>query len=361
MTSIKCRQCGFVTSQTNTKCKRCGADLTAAANPRTGTASGRTKILMIGVAAGVIVVIAVLSLAILRPWVTVGESDSLPITMGALLNAHGRFKSPVNVRILSELHDQFTKSDFDQKRFLQNYPEVSVLEQLGLVSVENFKVIQADKYCWRYDFDYNRWSNYDPRMDRNPPVKNEEFSRISNPKGAHEECYDVWDYSVSIRLIDPDTIDRDHLSARLQYSNTSISPPLEPWSIHDQYVFMPPSHKGGFDEVTVPIGSFEVVEVSDVLPGSAKDTYSVGFKYRFKPNTLGEVFDRAIHHSDPAAIRKIIDQRDFDDRVRPLEQTSDGEGLASGYATLEKVEGRWRVTQIYFDNTAATKYTFHRL
>lgn len=89
MTSIKCRQCGFVTSQTNTKCKRCGADLTAAANPRTGTASGRTKILMIGVAAGVIVVIAVLSLAILRPWATVGESDSLPITMGALLNAHG--------------------------------------------------------------------------------------------------------------------------------------------------------------------------------------------------------------------------------------------------------------------------------
>jgi len=37
----------------------------------------------------VIVVIAVLSLAILRPWATVGESDSLPITMGALLNAHG--------------------------------------------------------------------------------------------------------------------------------------------------------------------------------------------------------------------------------------------------------------------------------
>ena len=113
--------------------------------------------------------------------------------------------------------------------------------------------------------------------------------------------------------------------------------------------------------VTVPIGSFEVVEVSDVLPGSAKDTYSVGFKHRFKPNTLGEVFDRAIHHSDPAAIRKIIDQRDFDDRVRPLEQTSDGEGLASGYATLEKVEGRWSVTQIYFDNTATTKYIFHRL
>jgi hypothetical protein len=166
---------------------------------------------------------------------------------------------------------------------------------------------------------------------------------------------------VSVRLVDPDTIDRAQLNARLQYSNTTISPPIEPLSIPAQAAIMSPVQQGSFNFVTVPIGSFEVVGVSDVLPGSAKDTYSVGFKYRFDPNTLGEVFDRAIHHSDPAAIRKIIDQRDFDDRIRFLAQGSDGEGLATGYATLVKVGGQWKVTQVYFDNSAATKYTFHRL
>jgi hypothetical protein len=336
MTSIKCPHCGFVTSQTNANCRRCCAGLTAAAKPRTSSGSGRTKILMIGLAAGVLVVFAVLGLAILRRSATLGESDSLPITMATLLNAEGRFKSPVTVRLLSKLHDQFPKNDIDQKRFLQDYPEVSVLEQLGLVSVDNFNVIKADKYCSR--------------------------------NGEHEECTDVWDYSVNVRLVDPDTIDHTNLIARLQSANTTITPPIDRLPIHDQKVFMSPSGvaislpgQGSFDTVTVPIGSFEVVEVSDVRPGPAKDNYIMCFKFRFKPNILGEVFDRAIHHSEPTAIRKIIDQPDFDDRIRFLAQHSDSEELGAGYAHLLKVEGQWVVTRIYFDNSAAADYTLHRV
>lgn len=369
MTSIKCSHCGFVTWQTDAKCKRCGAGLTATGNPRTVSGSGRTKILMIGGAAGVLVVIAVLGLAIFRRSASSGTVDSLPITMAALLNAEGKFNSPVNVRLLSKLHDQFTKSDIDQKRFLQNYPEVSVLEQLGLVSVDNFKVIKADKYCSHYDFDYNRMNHFDPVMGIYDGPNYEQFPRIYNPNGKYEECTDVWDYSVSVSLVDPDTIDRGQLNARLQYANTIISPPIEPSSIHDQNLFIspsgesltPPADKRSFATVTVPIGSFEVVEVSDVVPGPEKDTYIVGFKFHFKSNTLGEVFDHAIHHAEPAAIRKIIDQPDFDDRIRYLAQHSDSEELAAGYAALLIVEGHWKVTQVYFDNGGMTQYTFHRV
>src|SRR5881394_2497433 len=244
MTSIKCPQCGFVTLRTNTKCKRCGAGLNAAAAPREVNGSGRAKILLIcAAAAGAVLVIAALGWAILAKLATFGEPDSSPVTLAALLNAEGRLKSPANVRILSELHDQFTKSDFDQKRFLQNYPEVSVLEQLGLVSVENFKVIKADKFCYRYDFDYSRENpSFSPLMGEDR--YNERHPRLVNPNGPYEECTDLWDYSVNVRLVDPDTIDQAHLRASLQYSNTSISPPIEPWSIHDQYVFRSPTNNG---------------------------------------------------------------------------------------------------------------------
>lgn len=361
MTSVKCPQCGFVTLRTNTNCKRCGAALNAAAGPRPVTGSRLTKILVIGGAAGVVLVIAVLGLAVLARFLSFGEFDSSPAAMAALLNTEERLKSPVNVRLLSELQLQFIKSDIDQKRFLQNYPEVSVLEQLGLVSVDNFKVNKPDKYCYRYDFDYSRRNPYDSYINVYIGPNHEEYPRVLDANGAFEECIDVWDYSVSVRVIDPDTIDRGQLKARLEYSNTTISPPIEPWPIPQQAATMSPSRQGNFNRASVPIGLIEVVETSDVVSESAKDTYSVGFKYRFKPNTLGEVFDRAIHHSDPAAIRKIIDEPDFDDRIRSLVKGSDGEGLASGHAALAKVEGRWKVTQVYFDNSATTKYTFHRL
>src|SRR2546430_266999 len=143
MTSIKCPQCGVVTLRTNTNCKRCGATFNAAAGPRPVTGPRGTKILVIAGAAGALLVIAVLGMAIWSRLATFAETDSSPIAMATLLNAEGKFKSPVNVRLLSELHDEFAKNDIDQKRFLQNYPEVSVLEQLGLVSVDNFKVIKA--------------------------------------------------------------------------------------------------------------------------------------------------------------------------------------------------------------------------
>ena len=303
MTSIKCPRCSFVTSSTNTNCKRCGAGITVIAGPRPVTGSRGTNILLIGGAAGVLLVVAVLGVAVFNRFTSFREPDSSPVAMAALLNAHGRFKSPVNVNILTELKQQFFKSDIDQKRLLQDYPEVDVLEQLGLVSVENFKETKTDKYCYRYDIDYTRENPYDYSRCNYVWENCDKHPRVLNPNGVYEECMDVWDYSVSVKLVDPDTIDHGQLRASLQYAHTSISPPIEPLPYEQRA--MPPASHGSFNQVSVPIGSFEVVEISDVMPESAKDTYSVGFKYRFKPNTFGEVFDRAIHHSDPAAIRRL--------------------------------------------------------
>ena len=64
MTSIKCPKCGFVSSRTNANCKRCGTALTASTSGAPSYSGSRgKKVLIIGAAAAITLVIVVAGLA----------------------------------------------------------------------------------------------------------------------------------------------------------------------------------------------------------------------------------------------------------------------------------------------------------
>ncbi len=117
----------------------------------------------------------------------------------------------------------------------------------------------------------------------------------------------------------------------------------------------------------ITIGSVEIVEVSDVVSGDQPDQYTVGFKYRFKPNSLGEIFNfvkRPDQKSIPAGVRKLIDDPMLDGRISHIALRIGADGLMYGRAELTSVGSfwrKWKITHVYFDSFDKAKYTYHRV
>jgi hypothetical protein len=85
---------------------------------------------------------------------------------------------------------------------------------------------------------------------------------------------------VNVTVIDPESIDRPALDAKLQYLNTVVSPPLAASPISVQAAAM---RSGNFDFKDMPIGTIEIVEVSDLVAGATPDSSTMGFDAAERP------------------------------------------------------------------------------
>jgi len=89
----------------------------------------------------------------------------------------------------------------------------------------------------------------------------------------------MWRHTATIAIKDPETIDKESIKERLS-SLSDVGLTTRGFAA-----------KGTSSTTAVSIGAIELLEVSDVVPVKGKETYSVGFKCRFKANALGELFD----------------------------------------------------------------------
>ena len=359
MTSVKCFQCGFVSARGNETCKRCGGSLTTASGKaRKKAGPKRTKVLAICIATAIIALI-------LGLWLTSSVSatrNPSPSEVAALLYSDDAVKSPLTTAFPTELTEELLSGDLREDNLLRDYLEGQVLKQLGLVTVD-FTVVKADKRkCWRYDIEAARPMPLPEGgygyLGGSPGVV------VPNPNGAYEQCDEVWNYDTTIKLKDPATVDRAALSEKLSsLADISYPPPLRD---------RPFARRGGVARSTsIPIGSVEIAEVSDVVLGNRQGVYTVGFKFRFKPNGFGELLDLSspIFKLMPAGIRQLFKYKIFDDtepdkRLIYTSYGSGSDGLTFGHAEL-MTEGsfnrQWKIVHVYFDSMDQTKYTFHRV
>ena len=111
----------------------------------------------------------------------------------------------------------------------------------------------------------------------------------------------------------------------------------------------------------------EIVEVSEVVLGN-NGNYTVGFKFRMKPNSLGELFDinSSVHKSLPVGIRerfktKLLEDGSTDKRPLYIARAQSPDGLTFGHADLV-TEGvfdrKWKIGKVYLDQVDKTEYTY---
>jgi hypothetical protein len=280
-----------------------------------------------------------------------------PSKVARLLNADDAFKLPVTATLLTELTEEWSSGNKTNEALLEDRVAARALERLGLATVDHSSV-QIPPDCYHYD----EVARYSPTA-----MRGEEWIEVRNPNGKFQRCDDLWRYTTTITLKDPETIDKEWIAERVSsLSDVGLTT--------SGYL-----RKGSFESTTVPIGAIEIVEVSDVVRVKGQDTYTVGFKCRFKPNSLGELFDvsSSIFKSIPLQVRKhFVDTTHYlpeDKRLLYIDATQlmqklntgrDGDGIALGHAELIKeglFEPQWKVKQVSFDQLDHTEYAFHQI
>jgi hypothetical protein len=362
MAAAKCSQCGFVGARGNEVCKRCGTSLYQDHASQVTAGNKRPKIIALGIASVILVLLA-------GAWFASSvfpTATPSPAEVAGLLYADSSLSPPLTIRLPTELQQKFKKDDVPEWFLLEDYFEAQVLKQLGLTTVDVNKVKEDKPDCWRYRMD-RRIDAEDIDASTKPsdlfgdPLKYPD--RIPDPNGPFEQCDDVWTYNTKLEFDDPETIDVAALSENVK----SLADLPDPLSVKQQSLSLV---RGVVNSTAVPIGTVKIVEVSDVVLNKA-GVYSVGFKFRLKPNGLGELFDinGAIHKSLPQGIRQtfrndIVDRAQADKRVLYMVSAMDSEGLTRGHAELKKAglfSRKWTIGKVYLDQMDDTRYTFHRV
>ena len=277
-----------------------------------------------------------------------------PNEVNQLLLANETVNLPITATLLTELTEERESGDLTEDSLLEDHPEALALKRLGLANIE-FTVVQIPQECYRYDL-----------VNRIAPLamKGEEWVTVRNPNGKLERCDDLWKYHTTITLRDPETVDQASMAARIP-------------SLNDVGLTRSGNTRNrSASSTTITIGSIEILEVSDVVT-TREGTYTVAFKYRFKPNSLGVMFDvsNPIFKSMPLPVRNLfVDNLSvtFDKRLQYINASqfilnkntgtfSEG-GIAVGHAELVKgdsVMDQWKIANVFFDQKDQTNYTFH--
>lgn len=351
MTNIKCSHCGLVSARTNGVCKGCGASLT----PRTAHKPTRAlpkgiPILVVGCVAVIVAVIVTVRFASSKG----AAATPSPNEVKQLLSANEAVNLPITATLLTELTQEWMNGDLTEDSLLQDHPETLALKRLGLANVE-FRAVPMAPECYRYD---SGWVS-DPKA-----MKGERWVHIKNPNGALEQCDDIWEYHTTITLRDPETVDQETIGAKISsLSDVGLTKSGN-------------TRQASGSSTTIPIGSVEILEVSDVVV-TQEGSYTVGFKCRFNPNSLGTVFDvsNPIFKSMPLVVRDLfVDSVNvtFDKRLSyinasqliPNQNTGaiSKDGIAVGHAELMKpdsIVAQWKIKNVFFDQKDQTKYTYH--
>ena len=351
MTNIKCSHCGLVSARTNERCKGCGAAFTTtiAVTP-TRAMPKRIMVLVIGCAAVIVAVLLAVRLTSSK------TTTPPPNEVKQLLLANEAVNLPITATLLTELTEELWSGELTDDFLLRDHHEALALKRLGLANVE-FTVVQVAPDCYRFDV-------YEVPRESRLAAKGSDWVMDRNPNGKFERCDDRWKYHTTITLRDPETVDQESMAARVpSLSDVGLTRP--------EY-----NQKSSRSQTTITIGSIEILEVSDVVT-TPEGTYTVGFKCRFKPNSLGVVFDVSspIFKSMPLPVRNLFMNSlmvTFDKRLHYLNAAqfilnkntgtfSEG-GIALGHAELVKggsVMAQWKITNVFFDQKDQTNYTFH--
>jgi hypothetical protein len=353
MNSNKCFQCGFVSARSNEACKRCGASFKAAP----GNAQKSVGPRELKVAACFVIAIVTLIMGIRFMLSLFSSKNPTPSELASLLNSTDAIKSPITFSIETEMTETSASGNLSRSNF-EGYAQGHVLEHFGLADA-SFSVSKADKQmCYRFDYKIlseqeriELWRSYAPRPE------------IKDPDGYNEKCYDVWNYRTTVKLIDPSTVSKSSMLESLWTVSDISDPPPDLKQLNTRKDSW---RDGSSHDSSVPIGSVEIVEVSDIVPGDQKDKYIVGFKYRFKPNSLGELFDVSspIHKKMPEWFRKLTDSVWLDRRLGDISKGISDDGLMFGHADLiteNSYRLQWKITAVYFDAIDRTKNTYHQV
>jgi hypothetical protein len=316
---------------------------------------------MVLIAVAVVLVIAGAGIVFVRH----DSKKPSPSEVAALLSAEDSVKLPINLSLPTEFSETQTHDGMVEVYAIRNYAEGRVFKDLGIATT-TFTVTKAEtKKCFRYDYELHQGPvRYHPLTG-----PDDRTVKRFNPNGEFEQCDDAWDYHTEFQFDDPESIDLTRLADRVQYvTDINDNPPPSVRAT----IGAGPGGKGP-RAVAFPIGAIEIVEVSDVVEGKA-GTYPVGFKFRFKPNALGELYDvtSSIHQSLPLKVRWLFasvpksDQRFQYLTAIQLEELKkkDSEGLVFGHAELTRDGlGRWKAAAVYFDqrDDAKQKYTYHQV
>ncbi|HEX3253874.1 MAG TPA: hypothetical protein VHS05_30845 [Pyrinomonadaceae bacterium] len=350
MTGSKCFQCGFVSSRNNETCKSCGASLNQPReNSRSRVDPGRSKIVYI------VPVLAIIAL-VLGLWLKSTLLSSPPPSPGEvshLLYADEELTRPLTVDFPTEFTRTASNGDQNEDYVLEDYLEAQVLKKLGLVFV-TFTTLKTEKRdCYRYRI---RALPPSPFMSGPPSVSERD------PNGPYEHCDDVWLYNTKLDFLDPDAVEEATVSERVRnLIDIPLPPPLRNRSSAWR--------EAPVRSTTLTIGSIEIAEISDVVAGERRGTYTVGFKFRLKPNGLGALLDinGPVHKSLPNGIRelfryKAMDNTEVDKRLTYMVHASKSDGLTFGHADLVR-EGifhpQWKIAHLYLDQVDKTPYEFH--
>ena len=367
MKASKCPKCGFVSARDGERCKRCGVAIKNTSSfQKEASGSRRFIILAISIAFAVVVVLAGSAIVLAM----FGGKKPSPDEVASLLSADNLVTRPINLTLMNEFSTTETNEKMSEEYAIHNYVEGRVFKQLGLATT-TFTVTKAEKQkCYRYNKQLRTQLDY--QANYNAYGEDPAYIRIATPNGEFEQCDDAWDYHIQFNFDDFASLDRALLAERIQYV-TDINeqpPPSVRADVGDINVQPPPSVRTDVGPEwprwqSVPIGAIEIVEVSDVISGSKPDAYSVGFKFRFKPSALGELYDltSSIHKSLPPGVRRLFaNVPKHDQRFEYF----DRDGLTFGYAELTSsglFSRRWKIETVYFKLTedAKQKYTFHHI
>jgi hypothetical protein len=274
-----------------------------------------------------------------------------PEEIARLLYTDDALKLPLVCAFANAFTKQVNRDDLQRASLIEEHREQQILERLGLITVSFTKDKNEMQECWRYrlepQFHYSEAAN---------PAR----VMVPDREGFYERCEDVWNYHTSVDYLDPENIDKAALAERLR-SVVDISLPVSHFD--DRYA----TRGATVSSAYIPIGSVEIVEVSEVVPGN-NGTYTVGFKFRMKPNSLGELFDinSSVHKSLPVGIQrlfktKLLEDGSPDKRPLYIARAQSADGLTFGHAdfvTEGIFDRKWKVAKVYLDQVDKTQYTY---
>lgn len=323
MKVVKCPQCGFVGLADEGFCKSCGWDIElkypgGRANVPQSDKPGRGLKFKLNVIFAVLAIAAIISgIAVAHVKLT-KYFDKTPLYLAAISNSE-KFREPVTIRVNRKQIPAYAQYNFrgvvEEKKAGTPAQTAYVLESLGLLTMSVETSISTVSLGKRESYGLYVGS-----------------TMISAP-GSEEKFADVKSSTLMISLTDKGRQEAESWrEVDEPLSNVAGSPDTQhvlPWW-------------------RIPIGEREILRVESVTltNESQGETVMVTFRWRWRPNKLGESFDL----SNP--VFNVLPPK-AQTAVKDLGQSSQTEGY--GLATLKKQYGRWECLDVTFPSEMVLK------
>ena len=322
MKATKCSKCGFVGFANEGFCKRCGSsvdlnnqapiDAPEVEKSRSGLWF-KLKI--------VLAIVGVVAVTVVGYYKLTKYFDETPMYLAAISSSE-TFKEPVTVRVnRKEIPPPRTIASYlntEEKKAGSAVTAADVLEALGLITISVDTSVRTVKGPGQY---YGGMV-FDGRL-------------LSAP-GLREQFKDVKSNTLVISLTEKGRLEAvNWKEADERLTLTNVRDPLQGQSVLPWWI--------------IPIGDREILRIESVKPAPGEsnlETLMIDFRWRWRPNKLGESFDV----SNAAVITLPTKAQEA---VNSLKLSSQSENF--GIAKLQKKYGRWECVEITFPGELTKK------